>query len=351
MQSLATFFEDNKPLAYAATVAAIIVLIAVVYILYRLLFGRRLRTAVGGRARQPRLGIVDAYDLDRQRQLVLVRRDNVEHLIMIGGPTDVVIESAIVRTQAVPSARDKDSAGPVIGTLPAAPNGNGSTLPPSRRAPSAGPVSGPENRAFARHALPGARGGGARRAASAGRHRPRSAACVGGRAAACSSGAASEPPHASAASLAGDRNPAADAAATPDDRTGCECRHAADRAAGAAAASLVTATACRRDQAWPPAFRLDRSGRFPAERSRRSSTPLRRRRCSPARKRRRPYRDLPLRTAMRVPAPNLGSRPGTDPELRAAGDSPRPAKALDTLESLEEEMAKLLGRPAPRRED
>ena len=112
MQSLATFFEDNKPLAYAATVAAIIVLIAVVYILYRLLFGRRLRTAVGGRARQPRLGIVDAYDLDRQRQLVLVRRDNVEHLIMIGGPTDVVIESSIVRTQAVPSARDKESAGP-----------------------------------------------------------------------------------------------------------------------------------------------------------------------------------------------------------------------------------------------
>ena len=45
MQSLATFFEDNKPLAYAATVAAIIVLIAVVYLLYRLLFGRRLRTA------------------------------------------------------------------------------------------------------------------------------------------------------------------------------------------------------------------------------------------------------------------------------------------------------------------
>ncbi len=144
MQSLATFFEDNKPLAYAATVAAIIVLIAVVYILYRLLFGRRLRTAVGGRARQPRLGIVDAYDLDRQRQLVLVRRDNVEHLIMIGGPTDVVIESAIVRTQAVPAARDKDSAGPVVGTLPAASNANGSILPlPAAAAPVAGPVSAP----------------------------------------------------------------------------------------------------------------------------------------------------------------------------------------------------------------
>ncbi len=147
MQSLATFFEDNKPLAYAATVAAIIVLIAVVYILYRLLFGRRLRTAVGGRARQPRLGIVDAFDLDRQRQLVLVRRDNVEHLIMIGGPTDVVIESAIVRTQAAPSARDKDAAGPVIATLPAAPSGQRQLADRRRAACSSWPYPERANRA------------------------------------------------------------------------------------------------------------------------------------------------------------------------------------------------------------
>ena len=50
-----------------------------------------------GRARQPRLGIVDIYDLDRQRQLILLRRDNVEHLLLIGGPNDVVIETNIVR--------------------------------------------------------------------------------------------------------------------------------------------------------------------------------------------------------------------------------------------------------------
>ena len=54
----------------------------------------------GGRARQPRLGIVDAFDLDRQRQLVIVRRDHVEHLLMIGGPNDVVVESNIVRAAA-----------------------------------------------------------------------------------------------------------------------------------------------------------------------------------------------------------------------------------------------------------
>jgi flagellar protein FliO/FliZ len=122
MQSLATFFEDNKPLAYAAVVAAIIVLVFVVLLLYRLLFGRRLRAATNGRARQPRLGIVDAYDLDRQRQLVLVRRDNVEHLIMIGGPTDVVVESSIVRTQSAGTAREKDGAGPMVGGFAPAPS-------------------------------------------------------------------------------------------------------------------------------------------------------------------------------------------------------------------------------------
>ena len=58
--------------------------------------------AAAGRARQPRLGIVDVYDLDRQRQLILLRRDNVEHLLLIGGPNDVVVENNIVR---VPGAR------------------------------------------------------------------------------------------------------------------------------------------------------------------------------------------------------------------------------------------------------
>ncbi|AWB24900.1 hypothetical protein DA075_15465 [Methylobacterium currus] len=50
-----------------------------------------------GRSRQPRLGIVDIYELDRQRQLILLRRDNTEHLLLVGGPNDVVVERNIVR--------------------------------------------------------------------------------------------------------------------------------------------------------------------------------------------------------------------------------------------------------------
>lgn len=50
----------------------------------------------GGRNRQPRLQVLDAAAVDTRRRLVLVRRDDVEHLIMIGGPTDIVVESRII---------------------------------------------------------------------------------------------------------------------------------------------------------------------------------------------------------------------------------------------------------------
>ena len=49
----------------------------------------------GGKNRLPRLQVLDAAAVDARRRLVLVRRDGVEHLIMIGGPTDIVIESGI----------------------------------------------------------------------------------------------------------------------------------------------------------------------------------------------------------------------------------------------------------------
>ena len=42
-----------------------------------------------------RLDVVGQANVDARRRLVLVRRDNVEHLIMTGGPVDVVIETNI----------------------------------------------------------------------------------------------------------------------------------------------------------------------------------------------------------------------------------------------------------------
>lgn len=47
------------------------------------------------RGRNRRLAVVDTLALDQKRQLVIIRRDDVEHLILTGGPQDVVIETGI----------------------------------------------------------------------------------------------------------------------------------------------------------------------------------------------------------------------------------------------------------------
>lgn len=47
------------------------------------------------KARQKRLSVIDATIVDTRHRLVLVRRDNVEHLILVGGPQDLVVESGI----------------------------------------------------------------------------------------------------------------------------------------------------------------------------------------------------------------------------------------------------------------
>lgn len=65
--------------------------------------------ALGGqnaRGRAPRLAVIEAGAVDGRRKLVLIRRDNVEHLIMIGGPTDILVEANIVRGQ---SGRERAS--------------------------------------------------------------------------------------------------------------------------------------------------------------------------------------------------------------------------------------------------
>src|SRR5579871_26144 len=61
---------------------------------------------IGPRGRQPRLAVIDAASVDGRRRLVLVRRDNTEHLLMIGGPTDIVIEPNISRTGAGAASRE-----------------------------------------------------------------------------------------------------------------------------------------------------------------------------------------------------------------------------------------------------
>jgi hypothetical protein len=92
--------------------AIFLVLLLIFFLVARKLAGARLMMPGSGRNRQPRIGIVDIYDLDKQRQLVLLRRDNVEHLLLIGGLNDVVIETNIVRVAGARSSAQAQDAGP-----------------------------------------------------------------------------------------------------------------------------------------------------------------------------------------------------------------------------------------------
>ena len=106
--SLSSLF-DGRIGSFLAIFIAICVVGLVVTLVLRA-WGRGIKPSAGRR-----LGIVDAFDLDRHRQLVIIRRDNVEHLIMIGGPNDLVVESDIVRAQPAISEGRRD---PVVAPSP-----------------------------------------------------------------------------------------------------------------------------------------------------------------------------------------------------------------------------------------
>lgn len=84
---------------------------------------RRLRFpfAARGRGRHRRLTLVDAVALDGQRRLVLVRRDEAEHLILIGGANDLIVERDLARPPAQePRQPDALPRSPVAAARPAA---------------------------------------------------------------------------------------------------------------------------------------------------------------------------------------------------------------------------------------
>lgn len=96
-----TLFGSGMPLAARFFIAflAVLALIGVTAWLVRR-FGANRLGGGAARGRQPRLAVIDAASVDGRRRLVLIRRDNVEHLLMIGGPSDVVVEPNIVRAAA-----------------------------------------------------------------------------------------------------------------------------------------------------------------------------------------------------------------------------------------------------------
>ena len=127
------------------TLLALVVLV-IVLVVVRIVRSMTFGTFVaGGRNRKTRLAVMDAAAVDSQRRLVLVRRDDVEHLILIGGPTDVVVERDIRlhaptrrpgppgRGRAWPRAASRSNAG----RLPAAGGTSRTTRRPSSSAAAA----------------------------------------------------------------------------------------------------------------------------------------------------------------------------------------------------------------------
>src|SRR5439155_13880082 len=100
-----------QTLTFLFAFIAVLALIGVAAWLVRRFANNRLG-ANTQRGRMPRLAVIDAAAVDGRRRLVLVRRDNIEHLLMIGGPTDIVVEPNIVR--AMP-ARDQIAQRPSAG--------------------------------------------------------------------------------------------------------------------------------------------------------------------------------------------------------------------------------------------
>lgn len=73
-----------------------LLLLVVVLIVVKLVRSMTFGTFVaGGRNRKARLAVMDAAAIDSHRRLVLIRRDDVEHLLLIGGTTDIVVERDI----------------------------------------------------------------------------------------------------------------------------------------------------------------------------------------------------------------------------------------------------------------
>ncbi|MBP1882107.1 flagellar biosynthetic protein FliO [Sinorhizobium mexicanum] len=98
-----TIVGDNGSrfiIAAAAVAVGLLCLVAVLWIMRHRPSSPFVR---GGKNRQPRLAVLDAAAVDARRRLVLVRRDDVEHLIMIGGPTDIVVESRIAPGRTPPA--------------------------------------------------------------------------------------------------------------------------------------------------------------------------------------------------------------------------------------------------------
>ena len=96
----ANYFQFFLALVF---VLGLIGLVAIIMRHYGL--GGAIRFGRKTRAGRRRIEVVDVAPVDARRRLILVRRDDVEHLILLGAHEDILVESSITRPleEAVPT--------------------------------------------------------------------------------------------------------------------------------------------------------------------------------------------------------------------------------------------------------
>jgi flagellar protein FliO/FliZ len=98
---LDSLFGAEMPLAIRLCLAFLIVLVLISAAAWAFPRIGRGRLAVA-RGHQARLSIIDSASIKGSRHLILIRRDNVEHVLMIGGSTDVVVDTGILQGAGAP---------------------------------------------------------------------------------------------------------------------------------------------------------------------------------------------------------------------------------------------------------
>jgi flagellar biogenesis protein FliO len=118
------FLQPYYPLIIGGL--AILAILLIGWMIFRL-FNKKVRGRRGSR-----LGISEYHELDKTRRLVLVRRDDTEHLVLIGGQQDLVIESGIEAGMNSNSEQQMSAHDPIPMRMPPRPAVFGNRRPPLR---------------------------------------------------------------------------------------------------------------------------------------------------------------------------------------------------------------------------
>ena len=107
-------------------IAGILIVIALLGLGFWLLRGylgnNPVTEAIFGSRPEKRIGVTEVANVDGRRKLMLIYRDGVEHLVMTGGPIDMVIEQNI-QAQRRPAYEARSTA--TVSTSEPSENGGG----------------------------------------------------------------------------------------------------------------------------------------------------------------------------------------------------------------------------------